>query len=264
MLNAGRLVASVGTKRENQVTSPSPLEQNAMRSEDLAADAPQLLNLLHHIEPLKHLARAGWVDRDVAQPESVAAHSWRLAMMAWLCAEAQGMDAARALRLALVHDVAEAVTGDTTPFSDHAPDVRRALASESPDVGMWREPARRAQKVALEREALATILAGTPAHAAAVISEAWEEYELGASPEAKLVRQLDKLEAYIQGWEYARDGRLPHPETLNSFTQDTHHQVQDPMLRTLLTALETWAHSSGADSAQELTTLNVTVTAQPG
>jgi putative hydrolase of HD superfamily len=252
----------VASMREGQVLD-SPLEYNAPRSDNIAAQAAQLLNVLHHIEPLKHLPRTGWVDRDVAQPESVAAHSWRLAVMAWLCAEAQGLDTMRAVCLALIHDVAEAITGDSTPYSEYAPEVRRSLATESSDVGLWRAPESRAQKVAAERQALAAILVGAPPRAAAILSEAWEEYEAGVSPEAKLVRQLDKLEAYYQGWEYARDGRLPDPETLNSFTRDTHQQVQDPALRSLLTAIDAWAGTTGADTPSEKAGQNVTLSAQP-
>ncbi|MGH2411415.1 MAG: HD domain-containing protein, partial [Chloroflexota bacterium] len=74
------------------------------------------LGLLRAIEPLKHLPRTGWLDREVASPESVAAHSWRLAVLAWIVASEVGLDANRAMAIALMHDLPEAVTGDHTPF----------------------------------------------------------------------------------------------------------------------------------------------------
>ena len=172
--------------------------------------AAGLLALLHRSEPLKHLPRTGWVDRDVADPESVAAHSWRLALLAWLSAEAQGIDAGRSMILALVHDLAEAITGDLTPFHDGVRDVgeRRALAIDPPAHEEWRTPARRAEKLLREREAMGAILHGIPEATASLVRGAWEEYEEGSSAAARLVRQLDRLEAYVQGREYAANGRL--------------------------------------------------------
>ena len=207
-----------------------------------------LLALLHRSEPLKHLPRTGWVDRDVAQPESVAAHSWRLALMAWLAAEAQGIDAGRAVILALVHDLAEAVTGDITPFHDGVRDAgeRRALAIDPPAHEEWRTPARRAEKLAREREAMGAILQDVPDATASLVRGAWEEYEEGSSAEARLVRQLDRLEAYMQGREYAADGRLADPESLNSFRLDCERSIHDPPLRALLAALEGLAVVAGA------------------
>jgi len=226
---------------------------DAIRNEPLALDdtyPKQLLALLRRIEALKHLPRTGWLDREVAEPESVAAHSWRLAILAWLVAEAEGLNAAQAMRLALVHDIPEVITGDNTPYSDQAPtaEARRALATEaSLDFVQWRNPTWRAQKASRERAAMTTILEEAPPAVARALQGVWEEYESGSSPEAQLVKQLDKLEAYLQGWEYARDGRLPQPETLNSFRADTEHQVQDPALRQILEALEDWIATGMAD-----------------
>lgn len=223
-----------------------------MNDEQTPGEAMQLIELLHRIEPLKHLPRTGWVDRGVHEPESVASHSWRLALLAWISAEAQGLDAENSMRLALVHDLPEAITGDLTPFDDPVltGEARRALATEPPDVSAWPDAARRLLKVEEERRALATILATAPPAAARALSAAWEEYEEGASPEARLVRQLDKLEAYVQGQEYARDGKLSQ-ETLNSFRVDNERQLHDPALRALLAALERWARHPGAPAQHD-------------
>lgn len=208
-----------------------------------AGDEAQLIALAHYMERLKHLPRTGWVDRGVEQPESVAAHSWRLALVAWLMAERLGLDAGRAMRLALVHDLPEAITGDQLPYGeqDLSAEERQRLVMEPPDPGEWRTAARRARKIAGEREALRTILGGAPRAAADAISAAWEEYEDAATPEARLVSQLDKLEAYLQGWEYAQDGRLNDPRSLTSFRMDTDRLVQDAALRAVLDAIEAWA-----------------------
>ena len=209
----------------------------------------QLIGLAHYMERLKHIPRTGWVDRGVEDPESVAAHSWRLALLAWLLADRLHLDAGRAMRLALVHDLPEALTGDQLPFADGHLDAeaRRRFAITPTDPDQWRTAERRARKTAREREALGTILEHAPEADARAIRSAWEEYEEGASPEARLVGQLDKLEAYLQGWEYARSGRIAEPSTLNSFRADTGRLVSDPALRAVLDALERWASSTAHD-----------------
>jgi putative hydrolase of HD superfamily len=59
--------------------------------------------------------RSGWVRKGVAGPESIADHMYRMGLMATLCAGASGVDVTRCIKMALVHDVAEAIVGDITP-----------------------------------------------------------------------------------------------------------------------------------------------------
>ncbi len=63
----------------------------------------------------------------------------------------------------------------------------------------------------------------------------WEEYEAGASPEARFVRQLDRLEMALQAVAYARTEGLPPGEFLASAGR----AVDDPELRGLLDELAT-------------------------
>lgn len=205
--------------------------------------AHEWLGLLCAIEPLKHLPRTGWLDREIAAPESVAAHSWRLAVLAWVVASDIGLDANRAMAIALMHDLPEALTGDQTPFDSLGASVeeRRRLATEPPDLQTWRGAAARTEKTEAERIALAQLVAHGPTGAGVRIANLWEEYAGELTPEARLVHQLDKLEAYLQGWEYAANGRLERPETLRSFQVDCDHLVTEPAARSLLEAIEEWA-----------------------
>src|SRR6056297_1841506 len=66
---------------------------------------------------LKDEGRTGWQLRGVDAPESVAAHSWGVAYLVLALGDRfrgdlPDIDLDRALRLAVVHDVAEAETGD--------------------------------------------------------------------------------------------------------------------------------------------------------
>src|SRR5437870_2233242 len=80
------------------------------------AGVPGLAELAAAAGGLKLVRRKGWVDRGVEDAESVADHSYRVALLAWLLARRRGLDAGHAALIALVHDLAEAEVGDATPF----------------------------------------------------------------------------------------------------------------------------------------------------
>jgi putative hydrolases of HD superfamily len=179
---------------------------------------------------LKQLKRQGWVDRGVEQPESVADHSYRLALMTMVIASRdREIDASRAVRLALVHDLPEALAGDITPFDDRLSDGdpdRTALFHELPEFSETVER----EKTAAERRALHDLTADLPDDLRRMIVDAWEEYEANQTPEARLVRQLDKLESWLQALEY----REQHPGLIiESFRRGTDRDIADGDLREL-------------------------------
>lgn len=130
--------------------------------------------------------------------ESVAEHSWRLAFMVLAIAPsiAHEFDVAKALKMAIVHDIAEVYATDIPLFQTDN-DARA-----------------RAEKMEKETAAMATIrsIAGEPLGEWLV--NCWHEYEAQACFESRVVRALDKLEAQIQhnqasldtwnDWEKAR------------------------------------------------------------
>src|SRR5690242_15589080 len=82
-------------------------------------DTAAILDLLGHAEALKRLPRTGWLHIGVQAPESVADHSYRIALLTLLVAAGEpALDLARALTIALVHDLPEAIAGDITPFDE--------------------------------------------------------------------------------------------------------------------------------------------------
>ncbi|MEM3032072.1 MAG: HD domain-containing protein, partial [Nitrososphaerota archaeon] len=63
---------------------------------------------------LKRVERRGWVEAGLRDVESVADHSFSLALLAMTYAAAKGLNIYRAVGMALLHDLAEAYTGDLT------------------------------------------------------------------------------------------------------------------------------------------------------
>lgn len=134
-----------------------------------------VLAFLAEAERLKDTLRTGLTTG--GRQESTAEHTWRLCLMAMVLGEAlDGVDAAKLLRICLVHDLAEALTGDLP-----APQARE-------DGG----------KAAAERAALATLTATLPERPRAAILALWEEYEAGTTREGRLAKGLDKLETILQ------------------------------------------------------------------
>ncbi|KAJ1327313.1 hypothetical protein BSLG_010655 [Batrachochytrium salamandrivorans] len=73
-----------------------------------------MLQFLHTCERLKITKRTGWVDRGVDNAESIGDHMHRMSIIALLVKD-QTIDKNRLVKMAVVHDLAEAVVGDLTP-----------------------------------------------------------------------------------------------------------------------------------------------------
>ena len=138
-----------------------------------------LLDLLLELETLDRVPRSGYLLRGVPEAESVAEHSYHLATLVWLLAgEEGGLDRARAVELALLHDLAELRVGD----------LPRTAAN-------YFEPG---AKHAAELRAAGELLAPAGARAMELLAE----YERGESREARFVRACDKLQLMLKAALY--------------------------------------------------------------
>lgn len=199
------------------------------------SEAAGLARLLAFAGRLKRLRRTGWLDRGLPpdEAETVAAHLHRTALLAWLAAAGDpALDRDRVLKLALIHDLAEAVTGDPAPYRPEAippvsePDARRAFFS----VRHRRSGADSRRKRDEENAAFATITRELPAATRDELAALWREYEAGATPEARFVKDADNLEAYLQAREYLVD----HPDLpVAGFIDMARHEIRHPALAAL-------------------------------
>ena len=150
-----------------------------------------MLSFLEDAWKLKDEIRTGWTIRGVPNPESVADHSWGTAMLVALYAGEAGVDRSRALEIALVHDLAEARTGD----------IPTRVRPE--DQAKTRE-----QKRHTEYEAIDAMLA--PLEDAAPkewVRGRFAEYEDRATPESLFVADMNLVDMVLQALIYKRAGR---------------------------------------------------------
>ena len=140
-----------------------------------------VLEFVRNAERLKTVTRSAYTT--TGEVESVAEHSWRVALMAMLLAsEFPDVDGARVLRMCVVHDLGEAIGGDVP----------------APEQARRRESGESEGKSAAERRDLLTLLEPLPAALQDDIVSLWDEYEAAQTREARLAKALDKLETILQ------------------------------------------------------------------
>ncbi|XP_066933637.1 5'-deoxynucleotidase HDDC2-like [Clytia hemisphaerica] len=135
---------------------------------------------------LKTEQRTGWTHHDIKNVESVSDHMYRMSMMAMLL-DAPDIDKTRCMKLALVHDLAECIVGDITPYCGVAPE----------------------EKDRREREAMHKITKNIPKQIADEVLDLWEEYNKRETAEAKIVKDLDRFEMILQAFEYEKAEQRP-------------------------------------------------------
>jgi len=145
----------------------------------------EVIDTLLGLDPLTELPRTGWILHGVSSPESIAAHTCGVALVAMLLVdhlreEGTELDGERVLRMALVHDAPEARTGDV-PMPYKTPALREALREvEGRIVERLLPPLQRAL---------------------------WEEAEAAETLEARVVKAADKIQMMVKMLAYQRQGR---------------------------------------------------------
>ncbi|XP_021989566.1 5'-deoxynucleotidase HDDC2 isoform X1 [Helianthus annuus] len=162
-------------------TMASDSSSSSSASSPSPSSAIDFLTLCHSLKSTK---RAGWVKRDVAGPESIADHMYRMGLMALIANDAPGVNRDKCIKMAIVHDIAEAIVGDITP-SDGVPKAEKS----------------RREKEAIDH--MCKLLGGGPR--AEEIHELWMEYEENSTTEAKVVKDFDKIEMILQALEYENE-----------------------------------------------------------
>lgn len=132
----------------------------------------QFIEFLNKIEKLKCNTRHSWTSS--GRQESVAEHSWRLAVMAMLCAdEYPSLNINKVIKMCLIHDFGEAITGDIPAFLKTQTDEDK------------------------EDEAITSLFTLLPADISSEFVLLFEEMKQLKTPEAKLFKSLDNMEALI-------------------------------------------------------------------
>ncbi|UJR82272.1 HD domain-containing protein [Sandaracinus amylolyticus] len=151
----------------------------------MSARADRIVDTVLGLDTLADLPRTGWLLRGVRPCESIADHSYGVALVVMLLVDALreegvSVDGERALRMALVHDAPEARTGDV-PMPSKTVALDAALHElEASLVERLLPPAQR---------------------------EDWRVMEEGQSLEARIVKAADKIQMMIKALSYGHQQR---------------------------------------------------------
>jgi putative hydrolase of HD superfamily len=173
----------------------------------MADELSRLAGLLYEIGLLKRYKRTGWLVAGVRDPESIADHSFRAAIIASVITALEGGNPERAAFMSLFHDTQE------------------TRVTDIPYIG------KRYLKAAPNEEVTTDQVRDVPEPVAEMVSGAVGEYEEKASLEAVCARDADKLECLIQAVEYREQG----------------HQNVQPWIDSSLAALKTTSAKRLAD-----------------
>lgn len=150
--------------------------------------------------------------RDVKDCEPIAGHMYRMGVMTFLLdknPESGGLDRVRCMEMALVHDLAESVVGDITPYCGISQKEKREREVEAmKEIIKLIEPC------------------------GDKLLELFYEYENGETAEAKFVKDLDRLDLIMQAFEYEK--RDDSPEKLQEFFDSTQGKFNHPFIKKLV------------------------------
>jgi putative hydrolase of HD superfamily len=153
-------------------------------------DVRKLIEILAVAEKLKNNTRHSWTSS--GRQESIAEHSWRLSLMAYLVKdEFPDADINKVIRMCIFHDIGEAFTGDIPAFSK----------TDSDELD--------------ERQKLRQFLDSLPEPYREELSGLFEEIYTQETIESRIFRALDRMEAVIQHNEADISTWLPLEYELN-------------------------------------------------
>ena len=135
---------------------------------------------------IKRLYRQGWLRKDIPKSmcESVADHILGVAVLAWLICDEYlpQLNPSKVMRMALIHDLPEALIGDITPHDGISAKEKEDMEIKALD--------RLFLRFSKKNEYMSI----------------FREYSKGATEEARFVRELDKLEMALQAFVYEKGG----------------------------------------------------------
>lgn len=159
------------------------------------------IKLAEKVYELKDLERRGWVLRGIDNPESVAAHSWGTSFLTVMFSnykDSDDFDVEVALKIAIIHDIAEVEIGD----------IPRRVEEEKQEVSPT-------SKKIMEEEAIKKIFGDEYNN----IVDIWKKYEKSNSHEAIFVRDMNMIDMCLQALKYERDKRYDENSKNEEFSK---------------------------------------------
>lgn len=200
----------------------------------------KLVDFFLKVENLKKIQRTGWVWRGVKNPETIAQHSFRVALLNWLLAEKTKpkLNLERIIKISLIHDLSEVYIGDITPYRGLLPkdsQKRREILRRWIRLSKKKKEKRVKIKFQREKEALERLTEFLSPYLQKEFIHAWINYETSSSKEGNFAKQGDKVETLLQAIEYF--GTKPNSYAV-AWWEECEDIVDDPVLLAFLEEIE--------------------------
>ena len=175
-------------------------------------EVPPIVQVFFEFNHLKALFRQGWLRHGItkADCETVAEHSLGVALLALFLADEcfPELDKAKLILMGLLHDFGEIYAGDIVPGKMSLADKHELEKTSVERVFL---------RLAKGREYLAV----------------WQEFEENRTPEARFMKEIDRLEMALQASVYEHEGLAE----LGVFFESADKALSTPKLREIFAAL---------------------------
>lgn len=151
---------------------------------DSSSSVNYVLAFLQIVSLLKTQRRTGWVDHGIPECESISDHMYRMGVSTLLIKD-PAVDTNKCVKIALIHDIAESLVGDITPYD-----------------GVTKEEKHRREETTIIY--LSDLVKKYDEKAGTEILEYWLDYENIRTLEARYVKDIDKFEMLLQSFEYEK------------------------------------------------------------
>ena len=172
-----------------------------------------ILDFFIELGKLKQMPRRGWVINQIKNPESIAEHIFRAVMMGWILGDKKGkFNMERLIKIALVHDLCEIYAGDATPYDSVLPSSKKKLKELMKTWPRFSSGERKRsllEKHKIEKKGLEKLISKLPFKLKKEILHLWLDYERGLTPEGRFFKQADRLENFLQAYEYWKKYKNP-------------------------------------------------------
>ncbi|MFH0890125.1 MAG: HD domain-containing protein [Candidatus Aenigmatarchaeota archaeon] len=175
-------------------------------------DVEKISELIFEAGQLKRLPRSGWFFAGVKNPETVAEHSWRTALIGLFLAKMEDVDENKVLKMCIMHDLAETRIGDMNRVNDRYIEKGSGEEKAFEDI------------LSIDNEFLEII----------------REYNQRKTTEAVVARDADLLEVFAQAKEYIELGH----SSLSNWMENTRVILKTKSAKILAEKLESMDSTS--------------------
>ena len=169
------------------------------------------LKCLLEVGRLKNMPRKGWVLRRVKNPETIAEHSFLLAIASWILDGGQKLNLEKVLKMSLICEICEVYAGDATPYDElFLSNKRKAILKRWPRFFKREKERKFLKDYRKEKKALEKITSKLPLSLKKEIIGLWDDYKKRKTPEGRFVSQIYWLTTYLQALQYFKvDKKFP-------------------------------------------------------